>query len=93
MKWDGTERRENKLSTYDIEAITAGVSEAITNHICRFPNVSAKEMEEAIPFILSFKGVVEKTGWIVWKIIIGGVALALMGWTFLGFVTKIRGKG
>jgi len=85
-------RKAFRLHKDDIDLIVSGVEESIDGHICRFTSITTKEMETIVPFMLTFKGVVEKTGMWVWKLIIGVVAAGIMGLTALGFWHKYGGK-
>ena len=83
--WNGEERRINRISKEDLELIVEGVTNALDGHYCRFASIKTEDMNDVIPFMLSFKGITEKTGMLVWKIIIGGLMLGVMGLTALGF--------
>lgn len=83
--WDGEERRVNRLHADDVDAIVRGVSDSLSNHYCRFSTIKTEDMEAVIPFMLAFKGVTEKTGMLIWKILVGGIVMAATGLTALGF--------
>lgn len=87
--WTGEERRRNRLNKDDVALIVEGVTSQMNSHYCRFNSISVEEMAEVVPFMLSFKGVVEKTGMLIWKIIIGFILAGVLGWTALGFWNKV----
>ncbi len=89
--WNGEERRNNRISKDDLELIVEGVTNALDGHYCRFANIKTEDMNAVIPFMLSFKGITEKTGMLVWKIVIGFVMMGFLGLTALGFWDKWSG--
>jgi len=91
--WNGEERRTNRLHADDIQAIIAGISAEVNTHYCRFSTIKTEDMEAVIPFMLSFKSVTEKTGMLVWKLVISCIVIAVGTWTAIGFWFKMKGKG
>ena len=88
--WNGEERRTNRLHEDDIKLIVSGVSDSLSNHYCRFDKIKTDDMEEVIPFMLSFKSLTEKTGVIIWKAIVVGILMITGGLISLGFWSKMK---
>ena len=90
--WNGEERRQNRISQDDLDLIIDGVTNALDGHYCRFASVKIEDMNAVIPFMLSFKGITEKTGMLIWKIVVGCIMMGVLGLTALGFWGKWSGK-
>lgn len=88
--WNGEERRHNRLHEDDLRTIIDGISSAIGDHYCRFAKIKTSELEDVIPFMMSFKGLTEKTGVLVWKIIVGAVMATVLGLISLGVWKKVQ---
>jgi hypothetical protein len=86
---------ENRLHKDDIDAIVHGVVEkginSLCKHYCRFSSIKTEDMETIVPFMLSFKGITEKTGMMIWKIFVGIIVMGVAGLTGLGFWAKLKG--
>jgi len=91
--WNKEERRfNNRLHDDDIKLIVSGVTNSLDSHYCRFQSIKTEDMEAVVPFMLSFKGVTEKTGMLIWKLIIGTFIVGIFGLIGLGFWNRVGGK-
>ena len=91
-EWNGEEQRKNRLHEDDITLIVSGVTNSLSNHFCRFSAIKTEDMESAVPFMLSFKSVTEKTGMIIWKALVIGIMVVAGGLISLGFWHKLKGN-
>ena len=88
--WNGEERRSNRLHADDINLIVAGVSGSISDHMCRFQNIKTKDMEAVVEFVQSIMDTTTTTKKLIWKLIVSVTVVALLGWTVVGFIYRIK---
>jgi hypothetical protein len=80
---------DRNLTDEDIKAITDALY-AEDNHICRFENIKAEDMREAVKFYKNFNSVLQESGSIVRKTIIVIGVSGLVTIIGLGIMSKIK---
>jgi len=88
--WNKEERRSNRLHEDDIALIVAGVSGSISEHVCRFSKIETRDMEAVVEFVQSIMDTTTTTKKLIWKLVVSVTVIALLGWTVVGFIYRIK---
>lgn len=80
------------LTDADIDEIVDRLHKRQT-HVCRFGNIPPEDMVQVVKFNKNFEKMINKTGSIIWATVIVAIVGGAISMLFIGFVSKITGKG